>query len=279
MIFTNRLNIINIDSQFKKSYSLDLLGIKNNCVLGISPYKRLTREYDDWLVLVVRVDDLEESYFYPDENGNIDSSEIIIWLAGSNGVVKKVSNQVKTAYPSYQNTLASMPRIVNSGVFDSDGLYYDNNDDSLKMDDYSEIQILNPVYSLYVNAKTVGLSGVLFSKTLDHYNNAQIFLSHWEHRAIWWHNWIELVKENALIEGSENRILGVWKNKEANGYKTKTNLLEYTNTLNTTLTNRENIRMGMVEGVGIYLNGNIKTVLMFDLDAYDDYDDFVRLGL
>ena len=286
MIFSNRLNISIYNNFFQKSYPLDLLDIKNNCVLGISPYKRLTREYDDWLVYVVRVNDLEESYFYHDESGNINSSEINTWLAGSNGVVKKIANPLKYSNPAYQNTLSDMPRIVNSGTFDSDGPYYDGVDDNLKIDDYTELgEITEPPYSLYVDV--VGGSGVdsIFTITLDSHDNSQIYLAHWAHRLSWWHNGIDLTNSNVFVVGATNKILGTWANKAGNGLKVRTSISEYVRTLDTTLPDRPNINLGArsdsVDGLTVtsFFTGNIKTALLFNTDEYDKYDDLVNLGL
>ena len=277
---------LNINKQISTGYfgPLDRLGNVGNCILGIAPYKRLTKLYDDWLVLVVRVNDLEESYFYPDGNGNIDNAEIITWLAGSNGVVKQVANQTKTSNSAYQNTLTSMPRIVNSGVFDSDGPYYDGND-RLKMDDYAEIQILNPPYSLYANVIGSTVPEAIFSKTLNSHTNAQIYLAHLNADLIWWHEGIEFRDSSKFTVGSSNNIIGTWESKNADGFKIRTNLSEYTKTLNTTLTNQPNINIAALSNTtdnsnaGTYLTGNIKTTLLFNTDEYDKYDDFVTQGL
>lgn len=122
---------------FSRNYigPLDELENASNCVLGIAPYKRLTYLYDDYLVLVVRVDDLEERYSYADKNGNIKDSELLTWLGASEGVVKKVSNQLNFSNPAYQNTLANMPAITVSNVFQSDGLYFDGSNDFFEVDD------------------------------------------------------------------------------------------------------------------------------------------------
>ncbi|MEN8907901.1 MAG: hypothetical protein ABF289_18270 [Clostridiales bacterium] len=278
---------VNINKQVGARYSgpLDELGNVDNCALGVAPYKRLTFLYDDYLVLVVRVDDLEERYFYADYNGNIVEADVLAWLGASEGVVKKAANQLQDSNEAYQNTLADMPAITISNVFQSNGLYYDGSNSWLRINDYAAIQITEPPYSAYSNAIAYGVGEAIYSKCLNSHINAQYFLAHYEHRIELWHKNINFEINNAWTELAINKIMTTWRDKNANGFLTHTLLNEYTHTLGVTLTNRPNVTIGArsnavdCSSVSVWLDGNIKTVLLFSSNEYLKYNDFVNQGL
>lgn len=269
---------VNINKQVGARYSgpLDELGNVDNCVLGVAPYKRLTYLYDDYLVLVVRVDDLEERYFYADYNGNIVESEVLTWLGSSEGVVKKVANQVESSNEAYQNTLSDMPAITVSNVFQSTGIYYDGINDWSIIDDYSELQITSQPLSIYANVSNVDDTGYIFSRNDSSVANMQYG---------YFYNSVNI---HSVIEGSiradiaRTVDLKLITTYASNQVKIKDGINEDINAFSSALTNRSNTQIACrIEGVNpfFFADMNLKTLLLFNADEYSKYDDFVTRGL
>jgi hypothetical protein len=260
---------------------LDRIGNVSNCVLGISPYKRLTKNYDDYLVLVVRVDDLEEKYFYADSNGNINDVALDNWLGSSSGAVKKVANQVKTDNEAYQNTLANSPLISSSGTFESNGLLFDGTNDVLAIDDYSELEITTPIISIFVNVTNAGSKNYYYvSRNLDDYTNIQYALKYYS-------TYSEIMlqgvtRSNLTDANNSQKIIVTWAGTGSNELKMKTETNSSTGTYAGSLTNRTNTQIGARKNSSAYsgfFQGNIKNVLIFNTDEYDNYSNLVNQGL
>jgi hypothetical protein len=266
--------------------SLDKIGNVSSCVLAYAPYKRLTKNYNDYLVLVVRVDDLEEKYFYADSNGDIDSTSVDGWLGSSSGAVKKVANQVKVSNEAYQNTLTNMPLISSSGTFESKGLLYDNTNDYLIVDDYSEIDIQDPLLSLYVNYEKINShTGMVFSKNYLNFTATQYGLyTASDGRLKFMLNGGPRVLVNDGLGGEEIKAIATWRGTGTDEVILVVNDVEDDQLYASSLTSRQNNTIGADQdgGGGGYLdffNGNIKTVLIFSSDEYGNYSKFVSEGL
>ena len=138
---------------------LDNLHITDNAKFIFSPYKRLTRKFKDELVKVQRSSDFSSKWFGYDNNGDLETNSLLKWVgAGNDGLVEEVANQANTIYNATQSNVSSKPKIVNSGDFQDDGLYFDGTDDNMSCVEYNEINILNPPITIYTDSYLLNTS-------------------------------------------------------------------------------------------------------------------------
>ena len=134
-------------SRVNKRYGLDLiLGAYNSCVLWFS-YYRISYKYNGFCCRIIRESDLSEIDI-GFVNGYIDITAIENFCNGTVGRVKVFYNQSYSPNKknAIQSTLNNMPIIYQSGAFLSDGVKAELNT-SMNIQDYSEIQIINPPLS------------------------------------------------------------------------------------------------------------------------------------
>lgn len=262
---------------------LDTLGIVNNAVYTFSPLIRLTGTYKGNKLLLKRISDNTTDYIHTsdyDSLGAINSTEIATWSQNGDVIVDEVYSEVQGA-KAYQTVDGNKPKIVESGVFLSNGLKFDGSNDIMAVDDYSAIQITNPPFSIYKNIyPTISNYGYVLSKNTNSFDNLQFGIRVYN-------SYINLYMQGNMTEyntvqfinNANNKYIVNWQDKNTDGVKGK--IAENTNngTANITLTNRPNLSIGArSEGV-FYYKGYIKTILIFNSDEYANYTNFVNSGI
>jgi hypothetical protein len=258
---------------FKSGLSLDIY--KNNLVLGLSYYKLLT-SYTRYCVRVRRNSDNAEHDFGFVSN-YIDIVSILAFCNGASGYVSIWYNQYSLGNNAIQSTSGNQPRIVNSGVFDANGLYFDyallNN---LRIIDYTAIDIVNNPLSIYVNHVPEGAVSTyyLFYKGLSdsstiHYS---VLKSSTPALAFTYGGLITVANVTSYTS-IVNKALFNWTSKSENGLTGKNNESTNSGTLSISLTTRPNVFIGCrsnsVDGstTSTYMKGNIKTMCIFNYNV------------
>jgi hypothetical protein len=172
---------------FKSGLPLDIY--KNNLVLGFSYYKLLT-SYTGYCVRVRRSSDNAEMDFGFVSN-YIDYVGILAFCGAGNGYVSIWYNQYSGGNNAVQDTNGNQPRIVNAGIFNSDGLYFDGVGYFLNLTYYENLYFNNfAIYfilkipnkaawnGLFSNASSsVGLDLLMSTTALSPPNTSYIYYS------------------------------------------------------------------------------------------------------
>ena len=137
---------------------LDDLHISNDAVFIFSPYKRLVNSYTGNLVKVQRTSDNESQWFGYDSNGDLDTSSLLEFCGNSDGLVDEISNQFNSSYNAVQTTQGYKPKIVSSGVLETNGLLFDGTDDFMNVEKYSDINILDHPFSIFAQGTNNSVS-------------------------------------------------------------------------------------------------------------------------
>lgn len=250
---------------------------KNNIVMGFSYYKLLSG-YTGYCVKVRRDSDntLQDFGFV---NGYIDYVSILAFCGAGSGFVHTWYNQYANGNNAVQATNGSQLRIVNSGVFDSNGLYFDGYNFNLKIANYDQLSILDNPLAIYTNTVTTVSSntGYILYKGLNNSNTMHYGIMKTSVPTIVFaYNTLILKAATTPLISSTNKILYNWINKETNGFISNTNNGNANDTLNTTLTDRPNIfigcRSGALDGstTDTYYAGNIKSLIVSNINlAYN----------
>lgn len=260
----------------ESDYLLDTLSLWDSCVFAFSPYKRLSNNFSGNLVNVRRSSDNATKAFGYDSSGDIDSSAIESWLAGSDGFVVSVANQVNESYPSYQDDTTKQPKIATSGTVLTDGILFDGSVTSLIVDDYAALRMIEPQISIY-GTYTRGSShiGFVFCRNNVGSDDAQYsILNDGTQVSAWWNGNERLIDDNQ----ESNHDLIVWESVMAGGLKMNTNGNESSALFNATLTDVANTTIGARRNPSSFstiFSGNVKTILVFNTDVYSSYADLV----
>lgn len=250
----------------------------DNLVLGFSLY-RLAYDYEGFCLQVRRASDDSTLDIGFDDSGYIDIDLIESFCTGTDGFVSTWYNQgsFEDVENAIQGTNALQPKIISNGDILANGLYF--YDDYLEITDYNSLQILNPPLSIYSSTYvTSHNTGFIFAKNYD-LSNATMRLYHSSSGAIY------ALLDSTFISttiGNTAKIICNWESTAANKFKIKGEIDENTTTKTGTLTNyTDNVIGARQNGASksTYLRGYISTLLMFNSNEYDNYSDFVNLGL
>lgn len=233
------------------------------------PYKQVLKNFTSNIIRLVR-SDLEELEF-GFTNGVLNQSDIISW-GGSNIYVKRVYLQNDDSKYFYQNDFNYMPKLVNDGVFQDDGLLFDGSNDRLALDTYSDLNMVSPVISIYSHYKRNSSHiGFIFCKNDVGSDDVQYsLLNDGVNISGWWNGNQRIIASNQ----ESNQDLICWQSTVANGLKLNTNGGESSALFNATLTNVDNITIGARKNPtshSTFFNGNIKSVILCNNNIYDKY--------
>lgn len=120
---------------------LDDLDIANNAVFIFSPYKRLVKSYKGYAIQIRRSSDYTYQDFGFDSNGNLKVNDILDFVGSGDGLVRIVYNQANSNYNIEQLTIANEPKIIDAGIFLSDGLLFDGINDYFVVQHYSSLNV------------------------------------------------------------------------------------------------------------------------------------------
>lgn len=239
-------------STINKKAGLALDIYKNNLVLDFS-YYRLLSSYKGACVRVRRSsDNAEQDFGFVSDY--IDVYGILAFCDGGSGYVKTWYNQYGLGNNAIQNTNANQPRIVNAGVFDSEGLFFSGSH-GLRVNNYSGIDFTTNLFSILVKAKMTNDATIGFpiAKNVDSSANTQYAL-------------LSNAKSLTLrIEGAVDRIATTWQVSDGLSLvqaRTNTNLhLSINNgasnvaSYSGALTSRPYLIVGARDNVGASLGG------------------------
>lgn len=244
---------------------LDDLGNVNNAVFIFSPYKRLTKSYIGESIKVQRTSDNEKKWFGFDSSGNLKVQEILNWVGSNDGLVEEVSNQVDTNYNAIQTDITKMPKIVSSGVLESDGLLFDGVNDYMSVANNSDMNILTPKLSIFADVYTDLASqyGFIISRYDSYeyliYDNTITF------------RMLNAEKMNfSTLQSQHNKFIVTWDSKATNGLYGKFQTTEKTATFSSDLLESTTNIGGRTSS--FFYTGNIKTIIVFNSNEYNNYD-------
>lgn len=143
---------LGIDNEFQGV--LDSLGISENAVYVFSPFKNILSGYTGNAVKVQRTSDNESEWFRYKSNGDLDTASILKFCGSSDGLIEEVVNLFNTSYNAKQTTVAYKPKIVESGVLNTNGIHFDGSDDFMNIEKYSDINILDHPLSIFAQGIT-----------------------------------------------------------------------------------------------------------------------------
>lgn len=255
----------------KVKYSLDYInGAYDSCVLGYS-YFRLGNKHKTACCRVIRGSDYSEKDICFTRKGYIDIGAVINFCSGTTGKVTKLYNQSSStgAEDAVQTTYNNMTVIYESGAFKDDGVnFVAASSNYMSVTDYSAIQIINPSLSIYCNyTPTLDKNGYAFSKRDA--SNRQYAFGSWSTTMYFYTNDAEN-RSIAQANGTLNKLIIVWADKNADGVSIKNQTASASKTLNTTLTNYAGFFIGS-SWFSNYFDGNMKTLLIFNSNQYDNY--------
>jgi hypothetical protein len=268
-------------TRVKKKYILDRLGIVDSCVLGFAE-KRLTNRYKGFHQRIMRESDsavLDVGFV----GENVDTSAVAAFCTGTTGRRQVLYNQ--SIFPGVQNAIQNdwnkMPIVFESGSYNSDGTrFVVASTSKMVVTNYAEIDIDEPILSIYCNYLPDNADGVMLAKTklpdvqqftLESSDSGGVI-------SCWMFDWTNrrIAQNNIGI----NKYLVAWQNKAANGLKYINQIGPGTSTLNETLIKGGDLVLGMsvIDPTFIY-NGKIKSVIIFNSDQYNNYTNLVAAGL
>lgn len=261
---------------------LDDLGIVSNCIMGFS-FNRLTKNFNDDVVYVRRSADNQKEWFGFDSDGVLETANILSFVGvGNDGYIERYNNQLKVTNQAYQTNVNYQPKIVNAGVFCSDGILFDGVNDYLIVDKYNEINITSPILNCYFNRKNQVGNTFLFSLNLDAVNMQ--YGIRCNGGDIFFH--IQSGGRISKLPAIGNQIMGNWFGLNANELMLKdTNSENFATYSFAPSTERPHFRIGCktnsVDGLtnDYFYDGNLKTLLIFNNDQSSNFDNFVSYGL
>jgi surface protein len=264
---------------------LDILDNKENCVYDFVPYKRITNTYVGNKLYIERLSDNTKDYIHTsdfDSNGDINSSEITTWANGGDVVLLNNYSELQGVNGiTYQSNNTKAPKIVVSGVWQSNGPKFDGVNDIMSIDDYSSIQFTTHPITLYTNYYPIITGfGYAICKNLNNFETIQ-FATRFHDNLI--DTYLEgnttAYNEVDFTNNAQNNYICSWKGTGSNEIVGKTAIDEGFGTANITLTNRPNFTIGArSEGIYFY-EGHIKSILIFKSDEYSNYTNFVNAGI
>jgi hypothetical protein len=255
---------------------LDTLNIVNNCKYDFLPYKRLTNTYEGNKLYIKRTTDSATDYIHTsdyDSNGNINSSEIAAWANGGDVLLHDCYSETASGEKAYQADVNKAPKIVVSGVWQENGVKFDGSNDYMLVDDYSDIQIINPPLTIYINYKVLILHiGYVLTKNLSTVSDIQFSnLSNNANMQFLMNGFNIYTSTNQNIN-SQNKHIVNWQGKGTNQVKSNIGYASDSATANITLTNRQFFVIGNRAGGSVYFNGHIKSILIFNSNEYSNYN-------
>jgi hypothetical protein len=258
---------------------LDELGIAENAVFIFSPYKRIVKSYTGNAVQIRRTSDYTYRDFGFDHNGDLKINEMLAWVGtGNDGLARIVYNQANPNYNAEQLTTSNEPKIISNGVFLSDGLLFDDSNDYMEVSNYSEMEIATQPLSIYSTQKvTAGTFGVVFSKSDNAFNvcfgnyvNTNTSVGMYLNNGFY--GPISITQQdNVMNVYANNEVI----NKSGTDYKTT----GYSSDVNSC---DRIIVAGRVYSGGPVSNlfgGNIKTIIIFNSNEYNNYENLVTGGI
>lgn len=259
-------------------YGLDFIpGAVDSCVAFFS-YYRSSRHFKGQCVEIMRGSDYATAWFgYKGSLGYIDYIAIALFCSGTTGKVKTwVNGSVLAGNNAVQNNYANMPIIYESGTFNADGLkFVIASSNYMSIVDYAGIQIIEPPLTIYANAKISSSHvGYYLYKGLDSTINSTY--------GIYNSNLANPQEIGIILKDFENyanqesdTIIEAWTSKAANGLKIKSSTTETLLTYGINTTNYNNVYLGCRADAALtrsrYLNGNIKSIIIFNSNQYDNY--------
>lgn len=238
-------------------FGLPLDGYKNNLVLGFSYYKLLSSYNGDCVRVRRDSDDTEQDFGFV--SNYIDIAGILAFCGAGSGYVSTWYNQYTGGNNAVQATTARQPRIVNTGTFEDNGLYFLTGSSlGLTITTYAAIDILTPKCSFYVNHYTaLAQNSFLFGKSTQYsslYNGVVGVLTYFirlgdsTNRCVY-----------TLATSTNHKTLFVWNSLNANDLIGNNNGVEILDTKNANIsTVASDLTIGSRNGTA-YLTGNIKS--------------------
>lgn len=150
---------------------------KSSVVAGFSYYQLFSSSKN---CVEVRRSSDNATQVFGYKNGYIDSASILVFCGAGSGYVKTWYNQFLQGNNAIQVVSGNQPRIVNNGVFEGNGLFFDSVNDYMPIIDYSEVNIIIPFLGLYSNAYNIGGTTYLLCKNqIDSgLGNVQYYILH-----------------------------------------------------------------------------------------------------
>jgi hypothetical protein len=254
---------------------LDELGNADNAKLIFSPYKRLTSNFEGDLVKVQRTSDNTSQWFGYDDNGDLDTASLLSFVGASDGLVEEIANQNSSGNNATQTDNTKMPKIVSSGVLETNGLLFDGLNDYMEISNYSDININTAPLSLYVNYyPLVSSTSYILSKNGASNERALSLLNTATIRP--YLNETEIFSQTQNIS-AKNTLMFMWETG-TNNTLLNLNGSESQATYNTEgFTNNYNVCIGArfdtYPATTVYHNGHVKSFIIFNTDEYSKYDD------
>ena len=242
----------------------------NNAVLGFSYYK-LFKSYRGYCLRVRRSSDNAEMDF-GFVNGYIDVAGIVAFCGNGNGYVSVWYNQYSLGNNAIQADTTKQPRIVNNGVFDSEGLLFDNDNlTTLSIDRYSAIRITNYPLAIYANyTSDINQAGFIFSKVndyelMEYYDGGTPNLLTFRGSG-----GADIIATNNIPQTGLRKTLSQWIDSNVDGVEQNFNGTNKKGTMATTVSDNSNIAYIGGLNATYCFTGKIKTIVIFN--AAVDYN-------
>ena len=264
--------------------ALDKLGIQDNAQFIFSPYKKLISSYDGFAIEVRRSSDDATMNFGFDNWGNLEVNKLLDWVgSGNNGYIKTIYNQAKPSNNIYQNITTGQPIIVDTGVFQEDGISFDGLNDCMTCDKYDEVNITDHPLTVFCQMKKPAASTAILVGINTDTSNAQFSVfTTTVPQAINFKLNSTSVQTN-YITGSIENVMCVYKDGGTNAQIAKANTDEDTGNYSSILTEYSFLNVGCRSTAvdnstkAFFHNGNIKTIIIFNSNEYDNYSKLVSL--
>jgi hypothetical protein len=255
-----------------KKYGLDYIpGAYESCVAFFSYYQP-SAKYKDEICRIRRLDTGAERDIGP-VNGYIEYPVVNSFCAGTTGLVKTIYNSGSAAgkQDAIQITVGNMPIIYEAGAFLHDGFkFVAANSNIMSITDYTGIQIIDPQLTIICKYKADLSTGYLFSKGSLAAGAQYIIRTFY---TVVQNNFVGYTpNSNPTIDSNESCFgMMVWKNKNVDGVVLKNSIAQQTVTEPSALVNKADTTIGGRVGSSHFLNGNIKTLAIFNSDMYNNY--------
>lgn len=256
---------------------LDTLGIAGNMVLGFSLY-RLVVGYEGYCLRVRRSSDDEELDIGFDSNGYIDVVTLESFCSGIDGFVSIWYNQYASGNNALQTTNGYQPQIVSSGSLLSNGLRFDGTDDSLTVSNYDVLNSLGTSATFFYKVKILTTpsypnEGMIFSKNRwNQYRCGSLYSA--VDRLSMKASSIKDVDLTYILNVNYDRLIeynGIHINDYKNGILSSTIPLS-----GDMVSTSANLYLGSNAELDSFLNYEIKALLIFNSNEYDNYNDLAN---
>lgn len=261
--------------------ALDYLGLEENAVFIFSPYKNILTSYNGNAIKVQRSSDFNSEWFEYKEDGLLDTTGILSFCGANDGLVEEVSNLSNTSYNATQTTLNYKPKIVESGVLNTNGVKFDAVDDFMNVSKYTAINITDHPLSVFVQAYTPSYAnGYYMTVNTDSGTTLQYGLYNLSSTLNWKLN--TNTAQVAYQNSTKENMLGVYKDGGTNAQIAKTNNNEGLSTYAATLGEQDFFNIGARSAdvsnstQSVFYNGYIKTIIIFNSNVYDKYQALVN---